>query len=253
MTQRPDGVWVIRRDVFAAEYFRYKHGEHVVFGGPSTRGKTSLAFDLMEHITTPNFPAYVAVSKPKDKVTNERGQDLGFRFVHEWPPPKQLKELFGGEKPRGYIVQAKFGDLGEDMERSAILTERLLRERYNSGASPKNKGGILVMDDTMVKAKIQGLDNMMVTILAMAGAMKYGLWVFLQKPTDSGRTTLWGYENATHVFLTRGNDSQMLKRYGEIAGDANAKTAMAVLPTLKPYQFLYIHKYEDYLCIVDAK
>jgi len=249
---RDDGITVVERRAFAAHYFDYRPGEHVVFGGPSTRGKTTLAFDLLEYVATADFPAFVAVSKPSDPVTSERGQALGFRRVSEWPPPVKIQELFGGQKPRGYIVWPPFGDLNTDMERCAEITEKLLMERYAHGASRKNKGGILVMDDTMIKAKIMGLDKPMVTILAMAGAMKLGLWIFVQKPTDSGRTTLWGFEMATHLFFTRGGDERMLTRYVEIVGD-KGMVVKQIIPSLGPYQFLYVHKVNGTMCIVDAK
>jgi hypothetical protein len=244
---------VISRRAFARDYFAYKPGEHVVFGGPTTGGKTTLAFDLLEYCVNPDFPAYVAVSKPNDPVTLRRSRELGFRVVPDWPPPRKLGELLGGQKPSGYVVYPPFGDLDRDMERCADVTRKLLMERYASGADKKkNKGGILVMDDTMVKAKIMGLDKEMVTILAMAGAMKIGLWIFVQKPTDSGRTTLWGYEQAKHLFFTRGGDSRMLSRYVEIIG-TNGQIAKHVIPTLAEYEFLYVDKVEDHMCIVGAR
>ena len=249
--ERPDGMTVIRRRTFAADHFDYKPGQHVVFGGPSRKGKTSLAFDLMGYIAKPDFPAYVAVSKPQDPVTAQRGRELGFRRVTEWPPPVRIQELLGGKKPSGFLIWIAFGDLNTDMQRAAVVTDKLLMERYANGANPKSKGGILVMDDTMVKAKIMVLDNQMVTILAMAGAMKMGLWVFVQKPTDSGRTALWGYEMADHLFFTKGGDSAMMKRYIEIIGEHGPK-AKEVIPTLKPYQFLYVNKPGGFMCIVDA-
>lgn len=251
--QRPDGMTVISRRPFCAEYFDYKPGQHVVFGGATTHGKTTMAFDLLEYNANPDFPAYLAVSKPQDPVTAKRGTELNFRRVSEWPPPRKIQEILGGQKPSGYIIWPPFGDLNSDMERCADITSKLLMERYAHGASRKNKGGMLVMDDTMVKAKIMGLDKEMVTILAMAGAMKLGLWIFVQKPTDSGRTTLWGYEQATHLLLTKGGDSRMLARYAEIIGGENGVMAKRVIPTLKPFEFLYIHKTEGFMCIVGAK
>ena len=248
-----DGITVISRRAFCKDYFDYNPGEHVVFGGPSTRGKTTLAFDLLEFIVSPEFPAYLAVSKPRDPVTEKRGRELNFRRVSEWPPPKKLGEMLGGQKPNGYIVAPPFGDLNTDMERCAALTEKLLMERYANGANPKSKGGILVMDDTMLKAKIMGLDKPMITILAMAAAMGLSEWVFVQKPTDSGRVTLWGFEMAIHLFLTKGGDTRMLKRYGEIIGDENGRMAMAIIPKLTDFQFLYVHKTEGHMCIVDSK
>jgi len=248
---RPDGITVISRRAFARDYFDYKPGQHVVFGGPTTRGKTTLAFDLMEYICTPDFPGYVAVSKPNDPVTARRAAELHFRRVTEWPPPRKIGEMMGGQKPHGYLIWPAFGDLDTDMERCAEITEKLMMERYSAGVSPKSKGGVLVMDDTMIKAKVMGLDKPMVTILAMAGAMKLGLWIFVQKPTDSGRTAVWGYEQATHLFLTKGGDRQMLDRYVEIIGE-KGPTARRTIPTLQPFQFLYYHKYEDHMCIVGA-
>lgn len=249
--ERPDGVKVYHRRVFARDYFHYKPGEHVVFGGRSTRGKTTLGFDLMEYQVSPDFPAYIAVSKPRDPVTERRGNELGFRRVSEWPPPPRIQEMFGKQKPSGYLVWSQFGDLNKDMERSAVLTAKLLDERYAAGASKKNKGGLLVMDDTMIKGKIQGLDNQMVTILAMAGAMNMGLWIFIQKPTDSGRTATWGYEQATHLFFTTPGDDAMKRRYKEIIGE-KGPLAVQLMESLKPFEFLYFHRTEGWMCIVGA-
>jgi hypothetical protein len=250
--ERPDGVLVISRRAFARDYFQYEPGEHVVFGGPSTRGKTTMAFDLLEYCVNSSFPAYLAVSKPQDPVTARRGAELKFRRVTDWPPPKKIQDMLNGQGPPGFLIWPQFGDLNTDMEKAGLITEKLLMERYANGASKKNTGGILVMDDTMVKAKIMGLDKEMVTILAMAGAMDLGLWIFVQKPTDSGRTTLWGFENATHLFFTKGGDARMLTRYAEIIGDSG-QLAKKVIPTLKPFEFLYVHKVEGYICIVGAK
>lgn len=250
---RPDGMTVIQRRAFCRDFFDYKKGEHVVFGGPSKRGKTTLAFDCLEYITNPDFQAFVAVSKPSDPVTAKRGEELGYRRVSEWPPPKKLGEIFGDKRPPGFLIWPPFGDMETDMERCADITGRLLMDRYAAGANvKKNKGGILVMDDTMVKAKLMGQDGNMVTILAMGGAMGLGLFIFVQKPTDSGRTTLWGYEQSDHLFLTKGGDSQMMKRYIEIIG-TKGHIARDVIPTLEPHQFLYVQREKEFMCIVDAK
>jgi len=248
---RPDGIAVFSRDAFCENYFHFEKGDHVVFGGPTRRGKTQLAFELVRHIASPEYPAYVAVSKPDDKVSIQWGERLGYRRISEFPPNKKIRELnvFDG-KPSGYLVWPKFGNIDLDIPNASRVHGTLLRQTYADGA--KGKPCILIMDDTMVKAKIQNLDGQMVTILAMAGAMGISLWIFVQKPTDSGRTTVWGYEQASHLFFTKGGDSRVLDRYAEIAGD-KGNLVKATIPTLEPYQFLYIHKYENFICIVDSK
>jgi hypothetical protein len=250
--QRPDGIWWFPRDEFRTERFTYKMGQHVVFGGPSQiAGKTTLCFDLLEEVATPEEPAWVVVSKPTDPVTLKRGKELDFRFVRQWPVPRKVSEYFNG-RPRGYVIWPQFGNIHEDMKAAGALTSEFMADRYSASArNEKHSAGIMVMDDTMVKAKIMHLDGQMVTILAMAGAMKIGLWVFVQKPTDSGRTPLWAFENAQHFFLSKGGDENMMKRYAEIAG-MHWKEFKAIRDSLKPFEFIYIDKVNGYICIVGA-
>ncbi len=248
------GLTVYPRKTFCHEVFRpeYKGGQHIVFGGPSKYGKTELAFDLLSEVATPELPAYVAVSKPTDPVTAKRGKELGFRFVKDWPNSRQVQELWKG-RPRGYVIWPSFGDINSDFTNAAAVTARLMSDRYTASARrKKHSAGILVMDDTMVKAKVMGLDNQMVTILAMAGAMEIGLWVFVQRPSDSGRTPLWAYENGDHYFFGKGGDNRMLQRYMQIgASGENSMIVSEVAPKLEKYQFIYLH--EEMICIVDRK
>jgi len=250
ITRRDDGVYVISRDTFASDYFHYRPGEHVTFGGPTQRGKTTLAFKLLEYTATPDFPAYVAVSKPNDKTSENEGKRLGYRRVSEWPPQKQVKELWG-ERPAGYLVWPKFGDMDKDVDNAAEVTRALLMDRYSAGAKGKKKSqGILMMDDTMVKARILGLDKEMTTILAMAGAMGLGQWTFVQKPTDSGRTPIWAYGASEHLFIVKDPDRRSRMRYDEIGG-FDPKVVSGLSETLKPFQFLYLKRTEEYICVVD--
>lgn len=246
--KRDDGLWVFSREEFASRRFEYKPGQHAVFGGPTTRGKTKEAFSLLEYTATPELPALVAVSKPTDTVTMQEGSRLGYRRVSEWPPIKKISEI--GNPPSGYLIWPKFGDVDADVANAARVTSDLIKHTYANGV--KKKQAILVMDDTMVKAKVLNLDGEMVTILTMAGAMGIGIWVFVQKPTDSGRTTVWSYEQATHLLLTKGGDAAVLKRYMEISGD-NAPIVRRALPSLLPFQFLYQHRYEDWICVIDSQ
>lgn len=248
--QRDDGLWVFERREFAAQRFDYKAGEHVVFGGPTQRGKTTLAFVLLEYTATPELPAYVAVSKPNDPTTAREGARLGFRRVSEWPPTPTLKEAILREKPPGYLVWPRFGNMDTDVQNCARVTANLLGKTYTEGA--RNKKAILVMDDTMTKSKLMGLDRQMVTHLAMSGAMGVGMWVFVQKPTDSGRAAIWSYGASEHLFLTYDQDKMNQRRYSEIGG-VDPKFIAEATRQLKAYQFLYIKRTEQFMCVVDAK
>lgn len=247
---REDGILVIPRDQFASRHFDYKPGHHVVFAGPTQRaGKTTLAFKLLEYVATPELPAYVAVAKPRDPQTEKEGKRLGFRRVSEWPVPPRTREIWEG-KPPGYLVWPRFGDMNTDVETASRVTARLMGNVYTSGV--KGKQAILVMDDTVVKSKIFGLDKEMTTIIAMGGAMGIGGWFFVQKPTDAGRAALWSYPNSEHLFLSKDPEKRNRIRYNEIGGfDSNRVYDAAQL--LKPFQFLYLERTHGYMCVVDAK
>lgn len=253
MALRAEDVWepeVFPREEFARERFDYHPGQHVVFAGPTQRaGKTTLCFVLLEYVATPDCPAYIAVSKPRDPVTLREGKRLGYRFVDNWPVEPKVGELFNG-KPSGYIIWPKFGDMDTDVARASQITGRLLRDRYAQGV--KGHKGILVCDDTVVKSKILGLDGEMTTHIAMAGAMDLGGWYFVQKPTDSGRAAIWAYGNCDHIFISKDDDKRNRIRYDEIGGFDSNQVA-EISRRLKPYQFLYLQRKHGRMCIVDSK
>lgn len=245
--QRPDGLWVFPRREFVTERFRYKPGNHVLFGGPSQNGKTSLAFDLLEVCATPELPAYVAVSKPRDPVTEKRGRELGFRRVSEWPPPGDVRNLWR-DPPPGYLIWPPFGDLELDVERSRKITLDLIEDRYAAGA--KNKKGIMVLDDTYVKTKVLRLDRQMTTLHAMSGAMGLGAWTFVQKPTGAGETPLMAYGACEWAFLFSDPDKRSRQRYDEIGGFDPRFVSDKVM-TLEKFQCLAIQRTGRHICIVD--
>jgi hypothetical protein len=247
-------VWapeVIGRQDFCREFFDYEPGQHVVFAGPTQMaGKTTLSFQLLEYTATPELPAYVLVSKPRDPVTLKEGRRLGYRFVTEWPVPRQAQEMWRG-RPPGYVIWPKFGDIDADLDKAAAITSEVMKDRYKAGTSGKHKG-IMVVDDTVTKSKLMGLDRYMTTHIAMAGAMDLGGWYFVQKPTDSGRAAIWAYGNSAHVFISHDADKKNRDRYDEIGG-FDPREVSTVSKNLKPYQFLYLCRTNNTACIVDAK
>lgn len=249
--EREDGLLVVPREEFASQRFTYKPGHHVVFAGPTQRaGKTTLAFKLLEYQASPELPAYVAVSKPEDKVSREEGARLGFRRTAEWPPAPKMRELLSDQKPSGFLVWPDMRDPDTAEYNAAVLTKTLIDHAYANGA--KRKKCILVLDDTVVKSKILMLDREMVRMLTMSVAMGIGAWVFMQKPSDAGKTALWSYPNAEHVFISKDPVKRNRDYYNDIGGFDGTMVAHATM-SLKPYQFLYLERTHGYICVVDSK
>lgn len=240
------GLEIFSREEFGSRYFWYEPGQHVLFGGPTQRGKTELAFNMLQYVARPDFPAYVAVCKPNDPTTAKWGKRLGFKRVTSWPIPPQL-----GSKPPGYLVWPKFGDVNTDVDQCARVTRSLLENLYAQGAKGKKKSQCtIVLDDTVIKSKILRLDDIMTTHLAMAGAMGIGGWYFVQKPTDSGRTAIWSYSMCEHAFLFSDPVKSSRERYDEIGG-VDPHFVENVTMALKPFQCLYIRRTGAQMCIID--
>lgn len=249
--QRDDGVWVIPRKDFCCNKWDYKPGQHVLFAGPTQRaGKTTLAFALLEYTATSEFPVYVAVSKPTDKVTSQEGMRLGYRRVNDYPFPPRAREMFKEGKPSGYLVWPDMKDPETAMTNASGTTERLIKGVYAKGAD--NKKGILYLQDTVTKSKVLNLDREMVMVITMSGAMGIGGWFEVQKPSDAGKAALWCYPNAEHVFISKDPVKRNRDYYRDIGGfDGNVVDRVSM--SLEPYQFLYLERSHGYMCIVDSK
>jgi hypothetical protein len=248
--QRDDGIWVIPRTEAVRDRIDVEPGQHVVFAGPTQNGKTELAFALLEYTATPEIPAYVAVSKPRDPVTSKWGAKLGYRRSGTYPPPPKIKELSKDHRPAGYLIWPDMSTSGTAVGNAANVTRDLINGVYADGS--KGKKCFLILDDTVTKSKVLGLDKEMVMVLTMAGAMGIGGWTFVQKPTGAGETALWSFSQSDHIFIARDPDKRNRERYTEIGG-FDSKEVERVTMTLKTYQFLYLERKHRYMCIVDSK
>lgn len=248
--QRDDGMWVFPREEFASQRVEIRKDHHVVFAGPTRKGKTQLAFKLLEYTATPDRPAYVAVSKPEDPVSAAEGKRLGYRRIPDFPPDPKIREMFREGKPSGYLIWPDMRKPETSASNAADVTRRLINAAYTDGA--KRKPSILVLDDTPTKSMILGIDHEMVMVATMGGAMGVTGWYFVQKPTGAGKAAIWAYGAAEHVFITRDPDKRNRERYREIGG-IDVGRVDQISMTLQPYQFLYLERTHGYMCIVDAK
>lgn len=249
--ERDDGILVVPRAEFCQRRWDYKPGQHVVFAGPTQRaGKTTLAFQLLEYTAKPEMPVYVAVSKPSDPVTSKEGKRLEYRRVDDYPFPKRFKEFLKEGKPSGYLIWPDMRHPDTAMANAYRVTSKLIDGVYAEGA--KGKKCILMLDDTVTKSKVLGLDRQMVMVITMSGAMGVGGWFFVQKPSDAGKAALWSYPNAEHVFISKDPVKRNRDYYSDIGGfDSNEVGKISM--TLKPYQFLYLERSHGYKCIVDSR
>ena len=246
--QGPEGIWVIPRQDFCRDYIVIKPGEHLLFAGPTQRGKTTLIMDLAKYHATEDYQWLIALSKPRDRATESAAKKLEFKTTAIWPPKASIAD-FTRDKPRGYVIKPKFGDLRSDRGHVSQVFRDLIHDRYK--AAIKGDKSLIVMDDLPHKSIILGLDEEMTDLVTMAGALDLGMAGAVQKPTGAGRTSMWLYSACEHGFFFRDPDKRNRQRYDEIGG-VDPKLLEKVTMQITPYQAVYTKRSGGYMCIVDA-
>jgi len=260
-TRRDDGpvaqdIYRFDREEFFADYWRYGESgdaEHATFCGMNRSGKTTLAFQCLEHSTRTDPEmgkddsrvALVLVMKPQDRTPELWGRKLGYKRIDQWPPPMMRAERkYNVRKaPPGYLVWPKLGNLRTDNDRLRKLFYTVLAESYAQAARGKRaQERIIFADEVIGLQRISNGDypikGALDDLYERGAGMGVGLWAALQKPFNAPTNA---YENSIHIFIWRTNDRRNLKRYEEIGGiDADALDG--IVRTLRGRDCLYINR-----------
>lgn len=237
------------REEFIRERWDYRPGEHVTFLAPTQAGKTTLAFELMDHTTTPELPGVVLVMKPSigpngrgtgDPTVTKWRKQLGYRLVRHWPP---APSLWDPARPRGWILwpRTTFDADRDDLE--------LWREHRKALTHSYRRGNRIVFgDETLGLTDELGLTRELRTLWTRGSSMGAGLWAASQKPSH---IPLWAYNQAAHVFLANDPDERSRDRFGEIGG-VDPRLVQRIVFGLGDFQWLYLRRRGRKMCIVDA-
>lgn len=239
MTQPTPRLWTFPREEFLAERWDYRPGEHVAFLAPTQSGKTTLAFQLLERTASKRLQAVVLVAKPRDRVVNRWGKQLGLKTVRTWPP--LLSRVL--EPPPGWILWPKHVfDPAIDRPNLYYAFREAILECYKT-----KRPRILFADEFYILCVLLGLEEETTEILASGSSMDTGGWFATQKPSH---VSTWLYSNSDHLFLGYDADERNRKRFGEIGG-VDAKLVSESVKSLNEYQWLYIRRRGRVMCIVD--
>lgn len=236
------------------ERFEYHAGEHMTFIGKTQSGKTTLAFELLDEVTTPDLPAVVLVMKPKDPTPAKWARRLGYRRVRTWPPANGHLPAWAPQdvRPRGWVLWPKLGDINADSGTLIDQFHTCLAENYAQAARRRGRPRIVFADEVVgiTKLRVPGITSPLPDDLDaywMRGSgMGVALWAACQRPFHA---PLNAYEQSAHLFLWRSTDARNVKRYSEIGG-VNPALVHKVTSSLSGRDCFYIRRTDYRVCVV---
>lgn len=249
-------VYRFRREEFLEDYWEYGSSgdaEHATFCGMNRSGKTTLAFQLLEHSTRTDPEmnsddsriAVVLVMKPQDRTPTNEGRRLGYKRITTWPPPvsRTRRRYNIGKNPPGYLLWPKLGDIRTDNAKLRKVFYECLAESYAQAANPKTaQERIILADEVIGLLRISNgeypIKSALDDLYERGAGMGVGLWSALQKPFNAPTNA---YENSIHIFIWRTNDRRNVKRYEEIGG-IDAEDLAGIVATLQGRDCLYINR-----------
>jgi len=234
----------LSRTDFVEEVFvpHYEPGQHVAIMGPTRSGKTTIAYELLDKIASPDLQAFVLVMKPRDQVVMDWSKLAGFRKTQTWPPVFQraVRKKGGGvgKRQRGWVFWPRHSlrDIRQDNLHLTREFRKILVECYRKG------NRIVFADEVVGLSKELHLDDELEAIWSRGGSMECGLWAATQRPFHA---PLLMYGSSAHLLIFKDGDKRSLERYRDIGGLDEQTNAMIpdLIGRLKKHEFLYIGRY----------
>lgn len=232
----------VEREAFLTERFSYESGEHVSFLAPTQTGKTTLKFQLLEHVANKKLPAVSLIMKPRDSVVDEWVKKLKLVKTDDWPPPAMKRKFL---TPPGWAVWPRHTfDPKVDNKHLREVFRRAILGCYKKG------NAILDVDEVYGVAEELRLDDELITVWSRGASMGCGLWGGTQRPS---LVPLHMYSQAGHVFVGNTPDKRDRDRLRDISGAGIPPDLIAeVVQDLGEHEWLYIQRKGPRMCIVLA-
>lgn len=229
---------------------RYSSGQHLTALGPTQRGKTTLALQLLSVCVNPERKGIILAGKPqgRDGTMEKAPELLNMRRISEWPPEPNYRD----RKRNGWVLRplGKAGDPNVEDERLQKEFRKALQAAYRS-----KKDIIILVDETAHVYDYLKLKREYEAPL-MRGAPVVAVWSLIQR----GRNISYHAYNAPeHIFIFFDPDARNREIYSQFGGvdpvwiqylAENLKTE-EIKNGMTVSQALYIRRSGPQLAIVD--
>lgn len=250
MTDQEVSIVRIGRARFLSEYWKYEDGEHVCIVGSTGAGKTYLGLQLLGASVSKDRPGVILVMKPRDSTITTWTARLKFKRIVRWPPPTVRRIV---DKPRGWVLWPRLGNLETDDLVLAREFSRCLRESYAQAARDRGEPRAIFADEVVGLSKELGLERLLKGLWARGRSVGVGMWGVTQRPFEAPQIM---YQSAEHMFLAREPDARNRQRLGEISGFDGQLIQSIVHPeagVLREHEFLYLGRSNHVMAIIAAR
>lgn len=252
-------VTVLSRREFLS-YFgeSYSPGQHVTFLGPTQRGKTTLAQEMLHEVISPELPCIMLAGKPpgRDPRMAIAAKTLDLRVVETWPPGPNVKPW---HKYNGFLLRPHhtMDDTDKDNAELSRQFGKAMRSAYAS-----KKPVILVVDEAHLVQNELKLRKELEAPL-MRGAPVVAVWSLIQRGRN---VTYLAYNMPEHFLIGFDPDESNRERYAEMGG-VDPRYIEQITAELRTYEvpttggkskvtiseFLYIRRSGPEIFVVDVK
>lgn len=206
-------VEVISRKDFLYEFQRdYHNGHHVTGLGPSGKGKSTLFYQCLQRVISPDRPVYSLHGKIKgrDPTVPKAARKLHLRIVPELPS-KARQEMDRRRKFNGYIILPLEHHLATVQDENDLLRDKFRDVIHYCYTTQSGKPKILHVNeahqahvDLKLKLDCEGP--------LMRGAPDCMAWHEIQR----GRNVSYMcYDSPEHMFIFKDDDTDNVRRYAD--------------------------------------
>lgn len=227
----------IPRQEFLREYWRYEAGEHVTVIGMTGSGKTHLSFQLLQHSISRELPGVVLVMKPRDSTVGRWQKALGLKRIASWPPPLVRRLV---DKPPGWVLWPKLGDLDRDDDTLRREFSRCMRESYAQAARKDGEPRAIFCDEVVGITQDLKLGAPLNALWSRGRSVGLGVWAATQRPFNAPQLA---YQSAEHLFFAAEPEARNRQRLTEIGGfdtEAVEHIVSTENQVLAKHEFLYL-------------
>lgn len=212
----PEIPWSEFRDYWSRTW---RQGEHVTILGPTGRGKTTLALELLPVRDW----RLIFAAKPQDPLIGAL-REQGYSVAKEWPP-----RVARTEPPVGVVLWPNVGKVRLVPEQKRIF-KQALESVYETG------GWTLYFDEVRYLTSTLGLKAQVELLWLQGRSLDLSVVAGTQRPAW---IPLEAYSQASHLFMFRDNDDRNLARLAGMAG-ADPRAVRRALSELGRHEVLYL-------------